>query len=257
MAIYTPYFYIIQDVRNGMYYAGAKWAQDANPATFMIEGGYTTSSETINELISTYGLDKFIIRKIRTFETAEETQKYETRFLRRIDTRKNPSFYNAHNNDGAMDHQKIKLIIKELYGVDNISQSEYWKEIVPPKLRRPKTDAHKKALVEAHKNPETKKKHSENMKRTRASQSKAKKKEIGTLGGKSGKGNLWWNNGEISIKSRFPPEDKKWIQGRLIDWEIKGSKEQKPTVTCPICNKSGGKPVMIRFHFDNCKQINR
>ena len=27
----------------------------------------------------------------------------------------------------------------------------------------------------------------------------------------------------------------------------------KVTVICPHCNKEGGKPVMIRFHFDNCK----
>lgn len=27
----------------------------------------------------------------------------------------------------------------------------------------------------------------------------------------------------------------------------------KPTVTCPHCGKSGGKPSMTRFHFDNCK----
>lgn len=29
----------------------------------------------------------------------------------------------------------------------------------------------------------------------------------------------------------------------------------KPTVTCPHCNKTGGKPVMMRHHFDNCKLL--
>jgi hypothetical protein len=28
----------------------------------------------------------------------------------------------------------------------------------------------------------------------------------------------------------------------------------KPKVTCPHCGKEGGKPVMIKSHFDNCKQ---
>lgn len=124
MAIYQPYFYIIQDKRNGIYYAGAKWAKDANPSTFMIEGGYTTRSNTINELISQYGLSNFIVRKIRTFNTAEEAQKYETRFLRKVDARRNPSFYNAHNNDGAMDVIKMKSIMIELYGVDNPWKSQ-------------------------------------------------------------------------------------------------------------------------------------
>jgi hypothetical protein len=119
MAIYQPYFYIIQDKRNGIYYVGAKWAQDANPATFMVEGGYTTSSNTINELISQHGLSNFITRKIRIFITANEAQNYETRFLRKVDARRNLRFYNAHNNDGAMDVIKMKSIMIELYGVDN------------------------------------------------------------------------------------------------------------------------------------------
>lgn len=29
----------------------------------------------------------------------------------------------------------------------------------------------------------------------------------------------------------------------------------KPTVQCPHCNKTGGKPAMIRHHFSNCKAI--
>jgi hypothetical protein len=124
MAIYTPYFYIIQDKRNGIYYAGAKWGKDSNPSTFMTEGEYATSSETIKELIRQHGLENFIIRKIRTFETAEETQDYETRFLRKIDARNHPRFYNGHNNEGAMNHQKMKMIMLELYGVENGAQTE-------------------------------------------------------------------------------------------------------------------------------------
>jgi hypothetical protein len=27
----------------------------------------------------------------------------------------------------------------------------------------------------------------------------------------------------------------------------------KPQITCPHCNKVGGKPAMVRHHFDNCK----
>ena len=124
MAIYQPYFYVIQDKRNGMYYAGAKWAQDANPATLMTEGGYTTSSETIKELISQYGLSNFVIRKIRTFDTPEDTQNYETRFLQKVDARRHPKFYNGHNNDGAMDPIKMKIVMMEIYGVDNAFKSE-------------------------------------------------------------------------------------------------------------------------------------
>ena len=121
---YTPYFYIIQDVRNGMYYVGAKWAQDANPMTFMIEGGYNTSSETIKELIQQHGLSNFIIRKIRTFETGPEAYRYETRFLRKVDAKRHPRFYNMHNNDGAMDVEKMRLVMLETYGVEHPMHTE-------------------------------------------------------------------------------------------------------------------------------------
>jgi group I intron endonuclease len=29
----------------------------------------------------------------------------------------------------------------------------------------------------------------------------------------------------------------------------------KEKVTCPHCGKTGGKPIMVRYHFDNCKDI--
>jgi hypothetical protein len=117
---YQPYFYIIQDVRNGMYYVGAKWGKDANPSNFMIEGGYETSSEIIKELIRQHGLNNFIIRKIRIFETGPEAHHYEKRFLEKVDAKRNKRFYNKHNNDHVFtyhdDRYKEKMI--EIYGVE-------------------------------------------------------------------------------------------------------------------------------------------
>lgn len=257
MAIYQPYFYIIQDVRNGIYYAGAKWAQDANPSNFMVEGGYETSSETIRELIREHGLDNFIVRKIKIFATGPEAYQYEKRFLQKVNARKNPRFYNKHNNEGAMDHESLRILTNEKYGVDNISQTEHWRQTVIPKMKKPKTEKHKENLRKAQNKPETKKKHSENMKKTRAKQSKEKRKEIGYLGGKNGKGSLWWNDGTNSIKSRTNPGDG-WKRGRIKTWQTNAPKGiKKEVVTCPHCNKSGGKPVMTRYHFENCKEINR
>jgi len=107
-----------------MYYVGAKWAQDADPSNFMKPGGYETSSETIKSLIEQHGLSVFVVRKIRVFETADEAQKYETRFLRRVNARNHPKFYNGHNNDGAMDPIKMKIVMMESHGVENCSQIE-------------------------------------------------------------------------------------------------------------------------------------
>jgi hypothetical protein len=29
---------------------------------------------------------------------------------------------------------------------------------------------------------------------------------------------------------------------------------KRETIECPHCNKTGGQPQMIQWHFDNCKQ---
>jgi hypothetical protein len=127
---YIPYFYIIQDVRNGMYYAGAKWAQDANPSNFMVEGGYETSSHTIKELIRQHGLSNFTIRKIRTFESGQEAYDYETRFLIKVNAKESPKFYNKHNNDHIFSYHdgRYKEKMLEIYGVSHPSHSNVIKE---------------------------------------------------------------------------------------------------------------------------------
>jgi len=122
---YTPYFYIIQDVRNGMYYAGARWAQGCHPSELLkLENGYTTSSGTVEELIRQHGINNFIILKIRTFVTSNDAQKYETKFLKKVNAKSNPKFYNLHNNDGTLDPIKMKIVMMELYGVEHPMHSE-------------------------------------------------------------------------------------------------------------------------------------
>ncbi len=124
MSIYTPYFYVIQDIRNGMYYAGAKWAQGCHPDQLLKEGGYQTSSETIKKIVEQNNPNVFVVRKIRTFETGNKAYDYETRFLRKVKARSNPKFYNGHENDGKMDRTKMKQVTMELYGVENPFQAD-------------------------------------------------------------------------------------------------------------------------------------
>ena len=120
MSIYIPYFYVIQDTRNGMYYAGVKWGRDANPEKFMVEGGYTTSSNSVNKIIETYGLEVFTTRKIKTFNNKKYAINYETRFLKKIDAKNNPRFYNKQNNDHLFTYQddRYKEKMLEIYGVE-------------------------------------------------------------------------------------------------------------------------------------------
>ncbi len=130
MAIYQPYFYIIQDIRNGMYYAGAKWAQGCHPDQLLKEGGYPTSSETIKELIGQHGLDSFVIRKIKTFETGAEAHNYETRFLVKVDAKNHLRFYNGHNGDflATFGTEKFESIMHERYGVKCYVETEKFKQ---------------------------------------------------------------------------------------------------------------------------------
>jgi hypothetical protein len=111
MSIYTPYFYIIEEVSTSMYYAGSKYGSDANPESFMKENGYITTSNKIRKLISENGLSSFKIVKLKTFKTANEAQDYETRFLRKIDARNHPRFYNGHNNDWNLYDNKNKVTV--------------------------------------------------------------------------------------------------------------------------------------------------
>lgn len=138
MSIYTPYFYIIQDTRNGIYYAGAKWGRDANPDNFMTDDGYKTSSNTISKIIETFNSKVFVIRKIKRFETSKEAVDYETRFLKKVKARSNKNFYNLHENDFIYDADKQKFITELIYGdgIINISQTEYWKQSVKKNYTR-------------------------------------------------------------------------------------------------------------------------
>jgi hypothetical protein len=67
MSIYQPYFYIIQDTRNGMYYAGARWAINCDPIELLKEEGYKTSSKIVKSIIEEFGLETFVIRKNKNF----------------------------------------------------------------------------------------------------------------------------------------------------------------------------------------------
>lgn len=125
MSIYQPYFYVIQDVFNQMYYAGVKWGKDSNPEKLLKEDGYLTSSNKVRNIIDEYGIERFAIRKIRTFETAEDARKYECRFLVKVDAKNNPKFYNLHNSDLLFSYhdEEYKSVMKAKYGVEHPSHS--------------------------------------------------------------------------------------------------------------------------------------
>jgi hypothetical protein len=97
-----PYFYIIQHITTGAYYAGYK-SRKPNSLTFLKPGGYQTSSKIVKDIIIKDSLDSFKIIRICHFETKEEAFKYETRFLKKVGVPYNLRFLNQHvtNNFGT------------------------------------------------------------------------------------------------------------------------------------------------------------
>jgi hypothetical protein len=99
----------------------------------------------------------------------------------------------------------------------------------------PRSESHIKKLSESHKGM----RHTE--------ESKNKMSEIK-------KGKPSWNKGKTDIYSRETLEKMSESKRGNTPWN-KGRKEE--TVSCPYCEKIGGKGAMKRYHFDNCKHKRR
>lgn len=117
-----PYFYIIQEKSTGKYYAGSKYAKNADYTNLLTEFGYKTSSNTILNLIKENGINSFIIRKIRIFDNQTDAYEYETRFLKKVKASTNITFYNMHENNWSLN--SFKDICMQLYGVDHNMKSQ-------------------------------------------------------------------------------------------------------------------------------------
>jgi hypothetical protein len=122
---HVPYFYIIEHSLSGKKYGGAKWEKGCNPATFMVEGGYTTSSNAVNDLITEDGLDSFVTCLIMTAKECEmPVYEYETVFLQHNNIAGNIDYLNMHNNDGmfSFGSDNYNDIIFKKFGVTNVSK---------------------------------------------------------------------------------------------------------------------------------------
>lgn len=128
MSIYRPYFYIIQHKTTGIYYAGSKSsAIGSNPDNLLKQGGYYTSSNTIKHIIEKEGLEAFNIIRIKEFECGKKAINYETKFLKKVDAKTNPKFYNQHNNNGTYDIEKSKVSALLRYGVEHHAKLDFRK----------------------------------------------------------------------------------------------------------------------------------
>lgn len=98
MSIYSPYFYIIQHTPSGKFYAGCKFAKDANPETFLKPNGYLTSSKIIQSLIERDGLESFVVISILLESEIGNVYEFETNFLLENNIAQDSNWFNCHNN---------------------------------------------------------------------------------------------------------------------------------------------------------------
>ena len=94
-----PYFYIIQFMPTKQYYAGCRYSKDIRPNEFMKEDGYVTSSQIVHELINKHGIDAFVIKTQKLFDSKESVMAYERRFLKKVDAKRNSKFLNQSNGN--------------------------------------------------------------------------------------------------------------------------------------------------------------
>lgn len=114
----TPYFYVIEDIRNGKRYAGSRWRKGCHPSELLRDkDGYYTSSKEVNKIIQEHGLHTFKIIKIQECATKQQVYTTETKYLKEIDAASDVGYYNKHNNDHSMlefkgDRKVVKDITK-------------------------------------------------------------------------------------------------------------------------------------------------
>lgn len=56
-----------------------------------------------------------------------------------------------------------------------------------------------------------------------------------------------WNKGKVGLQ--------KASKETRLKMSLAHKGKQQKTVQCPNCGKTGGKPAMMRFHFEKCKEI--
>jgi hypothetical protein len=250
----TPYTYLIGWKEENTYYYGVRFSKNCQPSDLWEK--YFTSSKYVKKFREKYG-EPDVIQVRKTFKDPKSAQIWETKVLKKMNVIKDSRFLNKAIGLSLQDYENRKKLMIEKYGVENTSQLPGVSEKISRAMKGvKKSNIHRKNMSKCR--SDHAKKVMSSARNEAIKNDPDKFSNISANGGKAGKGLLWWNNGEISTKSSEQPGIE-WKRGRIKTWSssvpiVKGHK--KEVVTCPYCDKAGGKPVMKRFHFDNCKQKN-
>lgn len=97
--IYTPYTYMVYHKPSRKFYYGSRTAIGCSPNDLWSE--YFTSSEVVKQLIETDGIDNFLVKVHKTFQSREECLKYEYNMLQHFKAGINQRFLNKNHGYSA------------------------------------------------------------------------------------------------------------------------------------------------------------
>lgn len=245
MCTYTPYVYLIGWSHLDTYYIGCEYAEKskiAHPANLWTL--YYTSSDDVKSFAEKYG-NPDIIQIRKTFRTGDDTVKYESRILQRLDAKNHPKLLNRHNGDGKFGNplpaETIRKIAESLKG-----------KTLSIETRRKMSEAHKGKICPKN----ARLKISDSLK-GRPSPNKGKKtpeeireKISNSLKGKAKSQDHRQNLSE-SRKGKPSPNKGKKASAETRK-KLSEANRNMPRVTCPHCDKRGSISNMKRWHFENC-----
>ena len=216
-----PFTYIISHVTKKVHYYGVRFCRGCHPSELGVT--YFSSSKALKRRIKKYGIQEFKFEVRKVFDSVEKALEWETRFLKKVNAAASINWLNMHNGDG-------KFLNKGGYKLSEETKN---------RMRKPKSDSHKKALSNNHARLS-----GENHPRygTTFSHTEETKEKIS----KARKGK---NQTPLSQESRQK------ISESLIGNKYGSGKHELKKVQCPHCGKEGHGPNMSRYHFDKCKVI--
>lgn len=211
-----PFTYSIVHIRTGINYYGARYCAGCHPDD--LGTTYFSSSKVILSLIKKEGVEAFRFKVRKIFKTADESIRWENKFLKRVDAANSNKWYNKHNGDGKFSN------------TGGYQLTENTKN----KQRKPKAESHREKLAEHL--------------------AKVRTIPVWTEERKEKQRQLMKNNKFAKGKSRVVSEEEKERKRIMMkgNTNSKGKPRKLITRVCPHCGFTGRGGNMTRYHFDNC-----
>ena len=281
------YTYIITNKETGMKYFGVR-SCDCTPDTDI----YMGSSKYLKADINKLGVDRFKKEIHGIWNTREIANKVEEEYLKKVDAKNNPKYYNKANShkdlyfdyDSLSDKEKEAVInrLLEAAGTEEAkakmkaSLKETWakhKDKLVAKIHHKDRNYNNqikllegkrgtgKSKLKGSDRTEAQKLSDKTKDNSHLYSAKAIAKSAATRTGKKrpehskamlGRKSMIKNGIQINVP--IDEIDKYLSDGWVLGSKQKGKpKGQQKKLTCPHCGKFGGTSNMRRYHMDNCK----